>query len=151
MNFFLVKRAVDAAFVGLSAFFLARELCNLWWGRESLRWPATKGVILASRLRSRRRGGRARRWACWPEVVYLYSVGGDHYTAGRLSFAARFYPGRWSAQQALEAYPVGAEVSVLYHPRRPALATLEGGMGVGNFVILGVSTLFLIVGLSMWF
>jgi hypothetical protein len=67
-----------------------------------------------------------------------------------ISFGSKLY---WlfSAQEVAAMYPVGEKVTVYYNPDNPKIATLEPGISVGSFVILGVSAIILLVGLSCFF
>ncbi len=82
---------------------------------------------------------------------YEYTVDGRRHTSRRWCFAYRTYywPGR--PQAVADRYPVGAEVSVRYDPRRPRRAVLEAGVPEPSapVILLAVSVLISVLGVVL--
>jgi hypothetical protein len=79
------------------------------------------------------------------EVAYHYEVDGVQYTGSRMTLADVTGSQR-QADQVLEAYPVGAEVTVFCNPRDPADSTLTTQAGFGGLLIRVVAVFFALVG-----
>jgi hypothetical protein len=112
--------------------------------REARRWPETTGKVIATRVKSLRKGyGRGEtRVSNQPLVHYEYTVGGRTYRCSRVSVAEEVDGAELRA--ILKRYPVGKAVTVYYDPARPERTLLERTLPVGKFA-LGLGCLMAIV------
>lgn len=133
----------------VAAWILGIELLSLKRGKESESWPFTEGEIISSQVKGR----RDTEWSSLhsAEVRYQYVVDDTACVSDTISFGSKLYLGRPSAEEVVAMYPVGAKVAVYYDPHKPQLATLETGISVGNFIVLGLSAMFLLAGLGILF
>jgi hypothetical protein len=124
-------------------------------GLESVAWPRVEGRVLSSVVRvdiSQRRGA-ARRGArsYYAEVTYQYGVRGATYTSSRyaLGETSEKYKERSDAEAVAAGFRKGQPIPVYYDPDDPASAVLEAGAGIGAWVPLLLSFLFLGVGVPL--
>ena len=83
-------------------------------------WPQVQGVIVGASLVG---SGQA---TYLPQVNYAYDVGGRGYASDRRRPGGTPYFYRVARARAmLDAFPVGAAVTVRYRPDRPARAAIE--------------------------
>jgi hypothetical protein len=109
----------------LAAWFVFRDQRR---ARAALSWPATTGRVVESRVEPKSLPGDRPTIRFAPRIAYEYAVHDRAYRSERIAFAEAF----WSlapqgAAAKVARYPVGAEVTVYYDPRRPAEAVLERG------------------------
>ena len=102
-----------------SAGFAALGVRDLLTARESEGWPATRGIVVSSRLRETSvpfSDGS-------PNIRYRYQVGSKTYEAVRVAI------GRASASslELVNKYRTGSEVGVHYRAQHPGQAVLEPG------------------------
>lgn len=116
------------ALVGLGIFLVIQGVRGQHKASESQAWPSVVGMIAESEVRQSRSTDDEGRVdvAYYPRVVYDYSVAGQSYEAHRITFGA-IKPTKQAsiAQKALERYPVGSQVTVVYNPEKPSEAVLE--------------------------
>jgi hypothetical protein len=144
-----VFQAIPLLFSVVAAWMLGRETLALRRSKQSESWPYTEGEIISSHVRSKyNTGGRTSYSAA---VRYEYEVDGTTYVSCTISFGSKLYFGRFSAQEVVATYPVGEKTTVYYNPNNPRIATLEPGISMGSFIVLGLSAVFFIVGLSFFF
>lgn len=124
-------------------FILAGAATALWGlavvaqGRKSQGWPSTEGVIEKSQPSSEEDD-------LLPEIVFRYSAAGrDHVKT--FEFPRGISPHPQLSVDYVTRYPVGARVRVYYDPADPSRATLEPGVGRGDWMIfvLGASAILL--------
>lgn len=127
---------VGIIFVALGALALIGSLQQLTYGRASLAWPKVIGEVIDVRRRERRSESGSLR--TYHEMKYAYVVDGVRYEGKRYSFSAEFPE---------LVFSVGAITDVYYNPKRPKLSVLVPGYGFNNFMILGISIIFLIIGI----
>ena len=95
---------------------------------ESEAWPAVQGVIIESTVAAQREGRQRYR----PVVRYCYEVGGERYEGSRIQWAASSgYRKYTRARRILDSYRFGHTVQVHYDPKRPGVAVLRSGHGMG--------------------
>ena len=117
----------------LAAFTIGGLLTTIWgWtivakARRMKRWPATEGVIEESSPSSDVD-------EMLPHILFRYTVEDGEYRQV-MEFPGSVTPTREFAESYAKKYPVGATVQVYYDPARPGHATLEPGLGRGDWMI----------------
>lgn len=91
--------------------------------KQAANWPTVPGTVVSSQVQTVR--GTESGVSYEPHVVYTYTVDGQTYTGDKLNFSAWRSTGKAEPQKKVDAYPVGAEVSVHYNPKKPREAVLE--------------------------
>ena len=142
-----VFQIIPILFSVIAAWLLGREILALRRSKQSESWPYTEGEVVSSHVKSRRDSDGDTSYSA--AVRYEYEVNGTAYVSRTISFGRKLYFGRSSAADVVAMYPVGEKVIVYYDPNHPKIATLEPGISVGSFIVLGVSAVCLVVGL--WF
>lgn len=136
---------------------LALVVCPLWIvagleredeAEASAQWPSVEGVIVESRLESRRRQDSTLSYDV-PIIVYEYTVDGVQYEGDRITFLS--VSSTQEAPEMAEQYPVGTRVNVYYDPSDPNEAILLPGRqresGFGKLgIVIGLFGLALIFG-----
>jgi hypothetical protein len=129
--------AADPLFLQFAVgFVLCTLACGLILaGRMSIRrtaeseaWPAVEGVIVESTVAAQREGRQLYR----PVVRYRYEVSGERYEGSRIQWAASAgYRKYTRARRILDSYRSGHAIKVHYDPKRPGVAVLKPGHGMG--------------------
>ena len=138
---------IPMLFSVIAAWILGNELLSLRRGKQSESWPFTEGRVISSQVKGRRDTEGSTFSSA--EVRYQYVVNGTAYVSSTISFGSKIYLGRPGAEEVVAMYPVSAKTTVYYDPRNPRIATLETGISVGNFIVVGLSAMFLLVGLGI--
>lgn len=99
-------------------------------GRMTSRWPSVDGVIEQSSLTSAESD-------VLPKIVFSYMVTGHRYQCdlavpGGAGVTPDF------AENRVKKYPQGVKVRVYYNPKQPSQATLEPGLGRGDWLIFAL-------------
>lgn len=115
--------------------------------RASARWPTTDGEIVISVVRARNTDGQGS-GKFFADVAYEYEVEGVGHRSDRISIEDRTPDTLESANQVASRYPISTGVKVYYSPLDPSIAVLEPGSGAGNVVLLGISIVFVVFGVS---
>jgi len=140
-NQFRVAYAFAGLFVLIGLFVLAWGATDLVRSFRCVHWPTTEGVIQTAKVvRSRDNNGHTSYSA---DVSYDYEVADVRHTAKRVGFGVS------SAEETVSRYPVGSKVFVHYAPGNPSEAVLETGSHGGPALLLGVGTIFALVGWMM--
>jgi hypothetical protein len=129
--------------IGLSIFGIptAYLLWLCWLALSSRRWPSATGRVTRSKVVP----GRRERASY--DVRYEYEASGRRYTGDRVRFGGALNLNSTDARATALRYPEGGSVAVRYHPRRPAIATLEPR--VSGFLWFWLATgLFMVVSIS---
>ncbi len=94
-----------------------------------INWPTTEGTIVLSEVVVTDWTPPDNFPSWYPNVLYRYSVDGQTYESERIEVisAANGNTDRF-AQRTVERYPVGAQVTVYYSPKNPAVSLLEPGL-----------------------
>lgn len=123
---------------GVGAFLSARDLVR---GRSSASWPTTLGeVVYASieqHMDSDSDGSTSVTYKA--KVVYNYQVGGQALVGDRRRFSDSSSNNARRAQEAINRYPMGTQVTVYYDPNNPEICVLEPGASVGGFIALVIT------------
>jgi hypothetical protein len=118
---------------GFSLFMLANLIYAVWRGRNQVAkgktWSRTSGEIVESKVDVPRTHRSDDDTDCAPSVRYRYSVDGKTYESDRIAFGGESDTTRMLAEQTVAKYPAGAKVDVLYNPKQPKNAVLQGNSG----------------------
>jgi hypothetical protein len=105
---------------GIAFFFsMVQSFRDLW---QAPTWPTAAGQILVAEARREQRGMRT---FYVPYFEYAYSVGGRFYLGNRLGFRDAGKANYRKVAQRVDAYPIGSQIRVFFHPHDPADAVLE--------------------------
>lgn len=105
-------------------------------GKASKSWPSTSGKITYSRVESRT-GNNHQEYR--PSVKYTYNLDSNSYTGKQITSSDVYQRNLSAAKDILKKYPVGAEVTVYYHPGDPTKSLLEPGMIKNVYLLLGAA------------
>ena len=121
-------------------------LRNVWRAFASPRWPSVRGAVLESSTsksvtRDRETGANSASYQA--QITFGYQVNGKSYTTDTIHFGQTVGSGDSSdAELRHRRYPVGAQVSISYHPGDPSIATLKPGLYPDVFWIPGAGLAF---------
>jgi hypothetical protein len=107
--------------------------------RASGSWPYTPGRILSAKVDSlTTRGGpdEADSTSFFPAIQYEYLVDNQRYLGDRIAFVGKSYASRKRAEEALQAFQVGASAWVFYDPAKPSKAVLERKASGGTMLMV---------------
>lgn len=104
-------------------FLIAGSIHDGLLSRESRSWPTAPGLVTSARFATSR--GARGAMNCWPEIHYIYAVGGTRYAGSRVAFRGGY--GFAEAAGLVARYPPSTPVAVRYRPGDPATAVLEPG------------------------
>ncbi len=140
--------AVGGVFGLIGVVFLVVALRARQKAKTSLGWPTTPGTITASSLQEHRHydSDEGVSYSYEPVIQYRYTVMGSEYTGSKISFGANTF-GRAQAQQQVNTYQPGINVTVHYNPEKPEEAVLETEAAGGKVFII-VGAIFLLVALG---
>jgi len=144
----LVGLGIILVFGGVGVYALYQTNRGRRQADESQGWANTFGSIVESRLdQSTNYSEDGPTVSYSPLVRYTYSVIGQPFTGEKITFGLTEAHSRSSkAQEVLNRYPLGKQVTVYYDPNDPSQAILErrAGGGVAGWI---VGILFLVAGL----
>ncbi|NJN80338.1 MAG: DUF3592 domain-containing protein [Anaerolineales bacterium] len=111
---------------GLGYFLYKRNQKSTAYRQSAQNWLSTTGTILMSSVQSRRSSSSGG-YSDYPVIVYQYQVNGQSYQSQRLKAGEQFFNVNvsWQAQETINKYPIGKEVTVYYDPNNPAESALE--------------------------
>jgi len=139
--------------VGALALYLGFQTMVGGWASNS--WPTVLGVVTTSKIETEQMssgGNSSSRQSYHARVYYDYAVGGESFSAKRVSFGEYGTGDAEHAKGVLGRYPAGAEVEVHYDPDDPAVAVLEPGLHDLPWFYLALGTPFTLFGLGLaWF
>ena len=142
--------------LGIGGYLLAFVLGSplLKEGKASEAWPSTTGVVIESKLSSRRVTGGGKNAGShtryFPVVKYTYEVDGIEFTGDRLRVGGQ-EGDEAEMRSILDQYPVGSKVTVFYSPDAPQQSVLRTGVFGGTYVALVFGIIMLVVGALMLF
>lgn len=150
----LAAIAFGAIFFLVGAIMLAMGVDGYRDGQATKSWSSTTATILSSEVRedvetSRDSRGMERTKSTYRSALrYEYAIDGRTFQGYRIK--ADDYGGSASrAYDAVNRYPVGAEVTVYYDPADPSQAVLEQGAdGTAVYLFGGIGALFSMIGLG---
>ena len=115
--------------------------------RASASWPYTPGRIISAKVdRSITRGGQdeADSVSFTPIIQYEYFVDNQRYLGDRIGFIGQSYSRQKQAEEAMQAFPVGASVWVFYNPAKPGKAVLERKASGGTMLMVAGGVILLL-------
>jgi len=133
--------------------FVVAGLLATFWGlriivmaRKTLQWPAVEGTIEESKVASESTESND----LLPHIKFCYSI--EHQTFQQvLKFPGDITPSEEFAKSYVDKYPVGSRVQVYYNPANPEIATLEPGLGKGDWLVLAIGLGTLVFGILLFF
>jgi len=119
-----------------------------WLAYQSQRWPATKGIILSSKVHKSIGTGKTTT-AYSPSVRYQFEVDAKPFIGSMISYPPRRGALSW-AEKIIARYPAGETADIYYAPTNPKYSCLERGRLNLFFITMigGLSVLF--GGLGVW-
>jgi len=143
----LIMLAVGLAIGGWGGFELERAM-------DSQRWPSTIGTVSLSTLQEVvHRKENETVVVYYPRIQYVYRVFGQAYTADRMAFGVASGISRGKAQQVLDDYPEGMDLTVYYDPDEPSIAVLKVGHVWSAYLTVAAGMVFCaggMLGLRAW-
>ncbi|WP_455220390.1 DUF3592 domain-containing protein [Kaarinaea lacus] len=136
-------------FIILFLFVVAGVMATAWGlviiikARKTRHWPAVEGVIEESVVSSDAND-------LLPYIRYRYSVA-ERIFQRSIEFPADITPTQEFAEHYVKKYPVGANIQVYYNPDNPEQASLEQGVGQGDWLVFVIGLGMLIFGLLSLF
>ena len=114
---------------------------------DSRNWPSTNGVVLSSDVHTTYDHSDEDSSVKYrAKVVYSYQVAGQEYQAERVRALEGSSNSSRRARANAAKYPQGEAVRVYYHPQKPDQCLLEPGIKPGDFLALGVTLVFVVIG-----
>ncbi len=127
--------------------FFQWGLPPLKYARKSIDWPSVSGTVTKSDIVTRIKDGKT---TYIPEVIYTYSVNNTTYTSAKIIVGNPHYDSNIGpVRQTIQKYPVGETVQAYYDPEIPASATLIRGIQNSDYVLAGITGLFMVIGLFL--
>ena len=132
----------------LSLFLVAGFITMLWGLRiilqaqKTKQWPSVDGVIEESKPSSEEND-------LLPYIQFGYAVEDVSYQQ-TMTFSSDITPTQEFALSYTQKYPVGTKVQVFYDPANPQDATLEPGLGKGDWLVLVIGTGTFILGILLF-
>lgn len=103
-------------------------------GKQSSDWPSETGKITYSHMNSKQVDGKTEYQA---SVKYSYTVDGTEYKGDQVTSSDVYFKSMLSANEVVDRYPTGSEVSVHYNPDKPNTAVLETGIKKNVYLLIG--------------
>lgn len=124
---------------------------------ESEDWPTAEGIITSSMIDSYEERDTSTgdddfppTYTTYyePKITYSYSVNGAEYSSDKISFSRTRFVIQSDAQEVIEKYSTGTNVTVYYNPDNPSEAVLEPGIQNSGGMICGTigAVVFIILG-----
>lgn len=120
-----------------------KELKN---AQDSLKWPATDGVIISSEIKENKDEDSTTYEA---NVRYEFSVEKKLYSSDNISFGQYSSSDPEHARQIVRRYPKGQKVSVNFNPTHPNESVLEPGVTYVSYLPLVIGVVFFGVGAAI--
>lgn len=117
-------------------------------------WPVAQGIVVHSSVREKEDSTGDSGTMYNAKVSTEYTVGGRRYRINEIYFAQSdaWSTPSYGAERTVRKYKKGTQVPVYYDPERPAIATLEPGVKLWNYVSIGSGVGLMILGLvAFWF
>ncbi len=154
---FLIAIAFLFLFEGLRS--TARFVIWIFQWKQSQEWPSIRGKIIQSSLRSVLvpQGGRKSFnldgsvrvvTAYSPDILYEYRANAESFQSRQIFLGQQFPSSLSLANNFVEKYPIGKEVTVFYNPEKPEVAVLERDWHKELLGHLGRGLLFIFFGFA---
>ncbi len=143
--------ALAILFFGIGVVLILINQRNQRKANDSQQWPESKGTVDRSQVQvqddvfsSDEQSASQPMYSA--DVAYSYQVKDMIYTSDRISFGGKSsYSNRLRAEEIVDRYPEGSEVTVYFDPAKPQEAVLER-TSKGSRVFLGAGISFIAVG-----
>lgn len=110
---------------GLGYYLYKRNQQSMTQRQSAQNWSSTSGTVLMSSVQLSRSstGGSS----IYPVIVYQYEVNGKTYQSQSIRAGDKYLKVNvsWQAQETVDKYPIGKQVTVYYDPNNPAECALE--------------------------
>jgi hypothetical protein len=134
----LICSAPIAAYFAIARFLEARE---------SLRWPTSEAVVVASEIEENR--SIPKKPSFTPKVRFKYSVEGRELTGTAISNHDVGYGDRSNAQEIVDKYRVNSLHTAYYDPVNPKKAVLEPGLNWRAYLFLLIPLAFVLISIFL--
>lgn len=145
-------RVFVAGFGGIF-FLVGAGLClflgvpTLSGAKASESWPTVDGVVIESRVESKRSSGKNNGTTYKAIVVYDYEVDGQPYSSGRIWFGSDISTSNQAQMRnTTKQYPKGQTVKVHYDPENPLEAVLQPGAFWSSYFMIVFGSVFAFIG-----
>lgn len=110
---------------GIGYYLYKRNQQSIAHRQESQNWASTTGTIMMSSVQSRRSGTGG--YSTIPVIVYQFEVNGKTIQSQNIRAGDKYLKVNvsWQAQETVDKYPIGKQVTVYYDPNNPAECALE--------------------------
>lgn len=115
--------------------------------KASESWPTVRGEVIESELERRRNNKGNTSYGA--NVVYRYEVDDQELEGDNIWFGQFSSSDRSEMQKLVKQYPVGEIVDVYYMPDDPGESVLQPGAFTSSYIVLGIGSVFAVVGLLM--
>lgn len=119
--------------------------------QASRNWPTANGRVQYATVetRSSRNDSGTSSTTFQARIIYGYEIGGQTLRSERVSFGEVSTSDPADAEEIVARYQPGTTVTVYYDPQNPELAVLEPGVSLGNYLLLGIGSVFFVAGLML--
>lgn len=110
---------------GIGYYLYKRNQQSMTQRQDAQNWASTTGTIMMSSVQSRRSGTGG--YSTIPVIVYQFEVNGKTYQSQNVRVGDKYLKVNvsWQAQETVDKYPIGKQVTVYYDPNNPAECALE--------------------------
>lgn len=110
---------------GIGYYLYKRNQQSMAQRQDAQNWASTIGTILMSSVQSRRSGTGG--YSTVPVIVYQFEVNGKTYQSQNVRVGDKYLKVNvsWQAQETVDKYPIGKQVTVYYDPNNPQECALE--------------------------
>ncbi len=134
--------------VGGITFFLF-GLPPLQYSNSSQTWPSVSGEVIKSEIDTWQKDGKTH---YTPKIVYTFIVDGKKLTSSKITVGDSPFDSNILPAKRIQAeYPVGKQVDVFYDPEVPSSSALKPGIQTNDLVLAGITGIFLVAGVFMFF
>jgi len=114
--------------------------------KSSVNWPKTDGIILDSKVISRKDSDKKTMYSA--NIEYSYELNGEKFKSSQIykGSEGNYSSDSSDAYQYKSRYPVGRKVQVSYSPNEIGEALLEPGLKMSHYLSLGVTMIFCVLG-----
>lgn len=146
-----------AVFLFFGLIFFSITSSNIYKGKESEKWYETTGIITSSKLEIEEETDYDPEddyfhtyYTYTPKIEYNYTVNGVNYSGNRISFEIVSATDYTWAQNKVNLYYKGKNVTVYYNPENPSESVLEKGFSGYPLFPTVLCIVFIIIGLGFF-
>lgn len=115
--------------------------------KASKSWPSVDGVVIESRVETKRSNDRHDGPSYKAVVVYDYEVNNEAHSSDRIWFGSEVSTSkRGQMRDIVKQYPEGAQTTVYYDPDTPSEAVLQPGAFFTSYFMIIFGSVFAVVG-----